>query len=55
MDNAKRKKIIDDCMYSLIWNIPGALDWEPELQQKVRDAVTNVYDAGLQEGFNTTN
>lgn len=55
MDSTKRIKTIDDCMYSLLWDIPGALDWEPELHQKVRDAITKVYDAGLQEGFNTTN
>lgn len=45
-----KNKAIDDCMYNLLWEIPGSNDWKPEMHEYIRKELEKVYYGGLYYG-----
>ena len=40
---------IEKCMYGIIWWL-GSTNWTPELDEKVRSEVSQLYDAAFKDG-----
>lgn len=40
---------IEKCMYGIIWWL-GRTNWTPELDEKVRSEVSQLYDAAFKDG-----
>lgn len=48
---AKNKETaIGDCVYGLLWWIPGSMKWTPEVFEKINEELSDLYEAGVMAG-----